>query len=146
MTYQASERKDIRKAEKAQAIHERARLEFVFSMMATISGRTWAYDLLVRCHIFQNPFTPDALATAFGCGEMNIGQAVLADIMQACPDQYVIMMREANVRHISNNRSTASEQPGSEDPNGGIEEPVVEPTVDDIYTTFKPNGDAASQH
>lgn len=123
MIYNASERKDIRKAEKAAAILLRERLEFVTAMMSSLQGRSWAHDLLTRCHIFQNPFSPSALTTAFGCGEMNVGQGILADIMQACPDQYVLMMREANVRHHGNSRSPASEQPRSEDPERGIEEP-----------------------
>ena len=66
--------------------------------MSTPQGREWFYDLLVACHIFSDPFTGDALWEAHNKGERNIGLRIYADIMSFSPDQFILMMREADVR------------------------------------------------
>ena len=49
MTYNANNRKDIRRAEKASAISDRQRVEFIVAAMSTVQGRAWYYDLLSAC-------------------------------------------------------------------------------------------------
>lgn len=107
MTYNAGDRKSVRSAEKASRLSERERMDFTRQMMSTTQGRSWASSFLVRCHIFATSFTPDALATAYAEGERNIGLLVLNDIMQACPDQYILMMRESNERHLAANSASS---------------------------------------
>jgi hypothetical protein len=51
---------------------------------------------LRRCGVFRNPWTANALVTAFACGEMNIGQEVLADITRLVPDYFATMLKENN--------------------------------------------------
>jgi hypothetical protein len=116
----ASERKDIRRAEKAAALAERSRTEFVVAAMGTVQGRAWFHDLLVRASIFDGSFTGDALLEAFAKGQRNIGLMIYNDIVSNCPDSFVQMMREANIQEIINDRrSTDDERAGSSDGDGG---------------------------
>lgn len=84
-------------AKEAKSIAERQK-EAVLVFMSSIDGRKWFYDLLVMCHLYVNPFSKDALIMAHNCGEMNIGQYVLAQINAATPELYLQMLKEnANV-------------------------------------------------
>jgi hypothetical protein len=74
-------------------------------IMATPTGRRWMYDLLATCHLWHNPFQLDALATAFACGEMNVGQKLLMMVETHCPGMYMKMVEEHNARS-SSDRST----------------------------------------
>lgn len=106
--YDASSRKDIRKAEKVAARIERDQIEFLSAAMNTIQGRTWFHEFLAQCHLFADPFTGDALREAYSKGERNIGLSIYADIVAHCPDQFVTMMREATIRTLTNDRRNAS--------------------------------------
>src|SRR6266704_2332873 len=97
-TYNASERKDVRRAEKEAKLAERQRHEITTYIMSTAPSRAWMYDKLEICHVFRSSFSTDALAMAFAEGERNIGLQLVGDIMVACPDDYILMMREANER------------------------------------------------
>lgn len=106
--YDASNRKDIRKAEKASRLADVQRLEFLRSVMSTPPGRAWIYDLLSRCSIFASTFRPDAGFAAFLEGGRNVGLQFLNDLMIACPDQYIVMVQEANAKSI--NQATEKDQ------------------------------------
>jgi len=95
MTYNAGERKDIRKAEKAARQAEVARGEVVKGIAATQPGRKYLWDLLAAAHIFTTSFVAgDPLQMAFAEGERNQGLQLLADIMRWCPERFIEMMRE----------------------------------------------------
>lgn len=86
---------EVNKARKKYARTRADRLEFVKAAMDLKEGRAWLYDLIVRCHVFRNPFvTGDEQATAFKCGEQNIGLMILDDIQTAAADKYIDMIRE----------------------------------------------------
>lgn len=94
-TYDASDAASVKSARK-KARHEAAkRAEIIKGLMSTPQNRKWFYDLLVKCHIYTNPHTHDALQTSFNCGEMNIGQQVLAELEGSATDLYLLMIREA---------------------------------------------------
>lgn len=116
----AAERKDIRRAEKAAAEIERARIEFVVAAMSTVQGRVYFHNLLSVCSIFDGSFTPDALVEAFTKGQRNIGLMIYNDIVTHCPDEFVAMMKESRIKEIIDDRRNADdtsgfEYPGSED-------------------------------
>lgn len=114
----AADRKEIRKAEKTSAIADRERGQFVSNLLDTTIGRRWMHDLLVTCHVFQNPFTSDSHMTAFGCGELNIGQRLFADVVTYSPDNYILMMREANERAAASERSRSKVGDGGDNRSG----------------------------
>lgn len=98
MTYDASNRKDIRAAEKAQARFDRDRVEYLVASLGTIQGRTWFWSLLSDCQMFSLAPTFDSPKDYFQLGQRNVGMRIFAEIMSNCPDQYITMSKEANVR------------------------------------------------
>jgi hypothetical protein len=84
------------KDEKLQRERDRAKEDFIRASLSTREGRIWFWDLLGRCGVLHNPWTANALVTAFACGEMNIGQEVLADITRLVPDYFATMLKENN--------------------------------------------------
>jgi hypothetical protein len=111
--YDASNRKDIRRAEKAAQQIERARIDFLHASLGTPQGRVWFHDLLSRCHLFSDPFSGESLMEAYLKGERNVGLRIFAEILENCPDQYILMMKEA-----SYGRSPSPDDHNGDDPNG----------------------------
>lgn len=88
--------RSVRLRNKEIKSRELQKQEFLQAAMARPDGRMWFYDFFVMTHCFANPFragAPDS--TAFNCGEMNIGQQVLADVNLHCTKDYLLMMEEA---------------------------------------------------
>lgn len=83
-------------SEKLRRERDRAKEDFVRASLNTREGRIWFWDLLARCGVFRNPFTANALVTAHSCGEMNIGQELMADIVRLVPDYFATMLKENN--------------------------------------------------
>ena len=100
----ASERKDIRRYEKAAKLRETNRINFIVAAMSTPAGRVWFHDFLSTCHIFADPFTGDALVEAYSKGERNVGLKVYNDIVSNCPNYFIEMMKEANIAEQVNDR------------------------------------------
>jgi len=98
MPYDASNRKDIRRAEKDAKADEVARIDFLRAAMSTIQGRAWFYNLLEFCHLFSDPFSGQALLEAYSKGERNVGLRIFADLLAHCPDYYIQMVKDANDR------------------------------------------------
>ena len=127
--YNAASRKDIRRAEKDARQAEVLHLEWLRTAMSTSNGRAWFYNLLEACHLFADPFTGSALTEAYLKGERNVGLRLFSDIIAHCPDDYILMMKEANGRRteldIRNARAdSAAEYPGSSDAGWDLEGPI----------------------
>lgn len=102
MTYDGSNRKHIRQAEKAALVAENERKLFVAHIMSTLPGRAWMHQLLSSCNIFHTPFVAGAYdITAFKCGGQNIGLQIFADVHASAPREYVLMMQEAATKEVS---------------------------------------------
>lgn len=115
MPYDASNRRDIREAQKQAKVADQQRKEIVNGIMSVDAGRRWMCDLLEICHIFATSFSDVDLRMAFMEGQREIGLRLLMDIMASCPDQYVQMMRERNERQSA---IDARSQRRSQDTNG----------------------------
>ena len=104
-----------KQAKTTASLHEAT----VRDIMSTPSGRHWLWDHLSACHVFHSSFTGDALTTAYAEGERNMGLRLLSQIMQACPDNYILAQREANEReHTDDRRSSATGSNGPADQQG----------------------------
>lgn len=57
-------------------------------------GRRFLWWLLQIGKVNQQPFTMDARTTAFNCGELNVGNQILARITQVQPAGYLQMQEE----------------------------------------------------
>lgn len=145
--YNASNRQDIRKAEKEARIAEVNRLDYLKAAMSVPQGRAWFHDFLEACHLFSDPFTGDPLREAYTKGERNVGLLIYSDIVNHCPDDFVQMMKEANARSIERDirtrnaapgsDPTATEHTGSEDTGWDTPEPGDDTT---LFDTIYPNG------
>ncbi len=117
MSYDASDRKAIRRAEKLAAIRERDEAEFIVAAMGTKQGRTWFHQHLANCHIFQTTFCADALGGAFNEGARAVGLRAYGDIMRHCPAHFVTMMQEAHIQEQTNERRAQPDASPEPDPN-----------------------------
>lgn len=66
-------------------------------VMSTPQGRRFWWKLLARsgwCRMSFNPGNPHF--TDFNEGARNVGQQFFNDVEQACPEQYLVAMKEAN--------------------------------------------------
>jgi hypothetical protein len=123
----ASDRKEIKRAEKAALRAERDRGEVLQQIASTAKGREWLWNQLEHAHIFSTPFSLDVNQTNFNLGEQNAGLRLLADIMQWCSEEFIQMMREANARRTeSNAKSDTTERPADAE-RSGIEESGRQP-------------------
>lgn len=74
-------------------------LEDLKSLLKSETGRRFCWKIMEQAHVFSSSFDRDNQhATAFREGERNMGLMLLADIMEACPDRYLQMQREAKIR------------------------------------------------
>lgn len=121
MPRNASERKDIRRYEKAAKLEEQNRINFVVAAMSTSAGRTYFRNILASCHIFADPFTGDALLEAYSKGERNIGLMIYNDIVTNCPDYFVLMMKEANIAEQVNERRDSDDDRADDDLGGAAD-------------------------
>jgi len=130
MNYNATNRKDIRRAEKAADVENQRRVNFIVAAMSTSEGRIWFHDLLSRCHIFADPFSGVALLEAYSKGERNIGLQIYSDIVSNCPDYFVTMMKEATLRELTNasreSTSSSDDNDDSAQPGANVYDPYSE--------------------
>lgn len=126
--FNAADSADLKHAAKLARQSEREDEDTIRSIMATSAGRAWMYRKLVRCHIYTNPYAQSDRDTAFQCGEMNIGQMLLAEVDRTCPDTYLLMMREANDRIIAADtaRNNASRKHDHDDDNAAFDRNAVD--------------------
>lgn len=94
--YDASEPADVRKRIKEAQRWDDKRVRVIQTIMGTEDGRRLIREYLELTRLGQNPFNTDALKMAFNCGEINVGQRIMADVMNATPELYMRMMQEAN--------------------------------------------------
>ena len=114
--FNAGERKDIRRREKEAKLADLNRGEVLRNLMSTVPGREWVWNRLASANVFVVSAPIDALQMAFREGERNQGILLLNDVMQWCPDEFILAMREANERRSNDNaRSSAGERGSGED-------------------------------
>lgn len=94
--YDAGDPRDVKAAIKSAQRWDDKRDRVILTVMGTEDGRRWIREHLELAHVGTNPFNSDALKMAFSCGELNVGQRFMADVMNAAPKEYMLMMAEAN--------------------------------------------------
>ena len=134
MTHNAADRKEIRKAQKAARLAEKQRGDMVRQICATEPGRRYFWDLLSECNIF-NAIYPSHPELGAILGERNVGLRLLAQIMAHCPEQFILMIREANER--SNAERASAERLSGSDTGGDDIGPDSDPgPVAGVYTEW----------
>ena len=91
----AAPEKKIRRLQDKHAREDRQHRENgLKQLIASFDGRRLLWLLLEDARVFGQPFSNNALETAFRCGEQNFGQRLLADITETAPDAFLVMLKE----------------------------------------------------
>lgn len=85
----------------------------VNAVMATRAGRAYIWSLLSNT-IYVSAYSPEPTSMAFNVGQQNVGLKIEADIKIHCPEQYLLMLKEAkedqdNDRRNAEQSSTSTE-------------------------------------
>jgi len=79
----------------AQPKGRKQELHDIDALMATQAGSRFLWRLLTQSGVFRSSFSTDPLVMAMNEGQRNVGLRVVGDIMAACPEKYIDMMRLA---------------------------------------------------
>lgn len=94
--YDAGDVRDVKAAIRDSQRWDDKRNRVILSVMGTEDGRRWIRENLELAHIGASSFSIDALRMAYLEGERNIGNVMMAQVMNAAPKEYMLMMAEAN--------------------------------------------------
>lgn len=76
--------------------------EALRALLSVPNGRDFLWWLLDIGRIGLQPFTGVAASTDFNCGQLNVGQQILARILAVAPEGYLTMLKERqNVERTS---------------------------------------------
>lgn len=87
--------------------------ETVRVLLSVSRGRKYLWWLLTIGKVGTQPFANNALQTSFACGELNVGQQILAHIISVDPAGYVRMMQENAENERSSNADTGTDSDAS---------------------------------
>lgn len=110
---------ELRAQRKATAHIESLVNRGIAEALDTPAGRKMLWWLLsVSKAVAVNPFSGDPYHTAFNCGEQNVGQQVLARIIEVNPEGFLAMQKE-NLNEW--NRSNGDPDPVDDAPGPGAD-------------------------
>lgn len=89
-----NEKSEQRRIRKFQESDRAAIQTAIRTSLSSYEGRKLLWHLLEIGKIGTQPFNGNALGTSFACGELNVGQRILADILEVDPMAYGRMMQE----------------------------------------------------
>lgn len=87
--------------ERLEDVAERAEKDRIYAIRETLreyQGRRVLWDVLVACGVFGSVYGIDPYATAFRCGQQDLGHKLQADLLAADESLYEQMTREARAR------------------------------------------------
>jgi len=89
-----NERTQLRKARRYEKLDEDAINKATTALLRSPDGRKFVGWLLDITRYGQQPFTGNALSTAFACGELNVGQQFLARATDVDPEGFLAFLKE----------------------------------------------------
>lgn len=93
--YDGDEKAKYRKAQKKEKQRKAQLDRAVKAMLQHEDTRAYLYWLLeIGKAIGINPFTANALTTSFACGEQNVGQQIMAHLIEVSPDGFIRVLKE----------------------------------------------------
>lgn len=81
---------------KRQQLRRENELNDLRLICETEHGRRFIWHLIEQAGVWRTTYTGEALSAAFAEGKRNTGLKVFSDVMEACPDQYLAMAKEAS--------------------------------------------------
>ena len=133
--YDSTNRRDVRAAEKQAKVADQQRKEIVNGIMSVAPGRSWMCDILESCHIFATSYSDVPVRMAFMEGQREVGIRLLTDIMAACPDRYIEMMRERNERNSTYDARRSRQDTDRRDSEPGLDDGSEGDDTPDFYDT-----------
>ena len=110
--YDDSEREMDKAVKKGKSVAKTVEFEIdsaVKGLLSTHEGRQLLLWLLRIGRVGNQPFAANALITSFNCGELNVGQQVLARIIEVDSAGYAQMLQEQeNARRSQSKPDTTS--------------------------------------
>lgn len=101
-------RKNAKAWKEFSAEDKRLEDEGLKALVQTRQGRKYMWRLLrISKAIGVNPYRQNSEDTAFNCGIQNVGQSILAHLMEVAPDAYITMIKEQNDEHRARTISVA---------------------------------------
>ena len=88
-----SDKKEIDAIKQKNKSNDDTFKEDIIWLMSNPRGRRIVYGDLVRCHMYETSFTGNS-QTFFKEGERNVALQRLQDIIDNCPDKYMVMLEE----------------------------------------------------
>lgn len=64
-------------------------------VMSTPEGRRNTWRTLAKCGVHRQSYVPDSNGTAFNEGQRSVGLWLYENLETHCPEQYLLMQREA---------------------------------------------------
>lgn len=117
--------RDLARLQREARVREADRKVVIRGIMSVRAGREWMLSILTEwCNVFSTPWAAERCATDFNCGQQNIGLRLTASVIEAAPDDYLLMLKEqADERHKPSQRPDDGD--GNEDGlPGGIDDPI----------------------
>lgn len=87
---------------------------FVKAALIHKEGREYLYWLLELCKMGRNPYSGNALSTAFSCGELNVGQQIQAHIIEIAPAEFLKMLAEKEEERLNAERPADDADAGTD--------------------------------
>ncbi len=94
LSYDAGDPKAVRERNRTLKRVEASERTVIRQIMGSHEGRAWIFKTLSLCHVYQSTFSTNALTMACAEGERNIGLQLTADVIAACPERYLEMLKE----------------------------------------------------
>ena len=80
--------------EQARQLKFRQETEDIKWLMAHKQGRRIVYRLFELTGVHRTSFNTNSMVTSFNEGQRNVGLKLLEDVTIACPEQYVLTLKE----------------------------------------------------
>jgi hypothetical protein len=97
----AADETEVNKAREFEKIGRERELADMQHILGSPQGRRFLWRYLETCGIYRSSFTGSS-ETFYLEGQRNIGLKLLADITEASPESYMLMMKEQKQRENNN--------------------------------------------
>lgn len=97
MPHDASNPRQVKDAKIRDQLRRENELADVKALMETPVGRRYIWRYIQVCRPMSDPFTGNS-ETFRNCGLQTIGKMMFAEVLENCPELYMLMAREAKAR------------------------------------------------
>lgn len=93
----AADAKQVKEARDQERYTKKEERDDLLFLLNSMSGRRYLWKLLEHCRVFASVFEPNS-KIAYNSGMQDVGHYILAEIIEARPEAYLLMMKEAQER------------------------------------------------